>query len=76
MADREGGSGRDASLLIEAELRATLGLEPGERVSLRARSARTILLERRRAGDVELPADRPLTLCVDVSAFPLPEVFN
>jgi len=76
MADREGGGGREANLPIDAELRATLGLEPDERVSLRARSARTILLERRRVGEFDLPADRALTLCVDVAAFPLPEVFG
>ncbi len=76
MTDREGGGPRDASLLIDAKLRATLGLEPDERVSLRACSARTILLERRRAGEGDLPADRTLTLCADVAAFPLPDVFG
>jgi len=76
MADREGGGRRDAGLRIDAELRAPLGLDPDERVWVRARGARTILLERRRVGEAELPADRDLALCVDVGAFPLPDVFS
>ncbi len=48
---------------------------PTSASGLRARGARTILLERRRAGEAELPADRDLALCVDVRAFPLPDVF-
>jgi len=62
------------SLPLDAELRIALGLDPDERVSLRARGARTILLERTRPGDVALPADRELALCVDVRAFPLSDV--
>ncbi len=76
MNEGEGGGKCDDSLLIDAELRATLGLEPDERVSLRARSARTILLERRQVGEFELPADRAVTLCADLAAFSLPEVFG
>jgi len=76
MADREGGGRRDAGLLIGAELRVPLGLDPDERVWVRARGARTILLERCRIGEAELPADRALALCVDVGAFPLPDVFG
>ncbi len=75
MADREGGGRREGGLPLDAELRAALGVEPDERVWLRARGARTILLERRRSGETELPADRELALCVDVRAFPLPDVF-
>jgi len=67
---------RSASLPLEAELRVALGVDLDERISLRARGARTLLLERSRPGDVELPADRDLALCVDVRAFPLPEVFG
>ena len=51
MADREGGGRREGSLPLDAELRVALGVEPDERVWLRARGARTILLERRRGGD-------------------------
>jgi len=76
MPDREGGGRRDAGLVIDAELRVPLGLDPDERVWVRARGARTILLERRRIGEAELPADRDLALCVDVGAFPLPDVFG
>lgn len=76
MADRDGGGRREGGLPLDAELRVALGVEPDERVWLRARGARTILLERRRSGDTELPADRDLALCIDVRAFPLPDVFG
>jgi hypothetical protein len=76
MADREGGGRRDGGLPLGAELRVALGVESEERVWLRARGTCTILLERRRKGELELPADRELALCVDVRAFPLPDVFN
>jgi hypothetical protein len=76
MADREGGGRRDGGLPLDAELRVALGVEPDERIWLRARGARTILLERRRGGEDELPTDRDLALCVDVRAFPLPDVFG
>lgn len=75
MADREGVGRREGGLPLDAALRVALGVEPDERVWMRARGARTILLERRRSGDTELPADRDLALCVDVRAFPLPDVF-
>jgi len=67
---------RGANLPLDAELRIALGVDLDERITLRARGARTLLLERTRPGDVELPADRDLALCVDVRAFPLPEVFG
>jgi hypothetical protein len=76
MADRDGAGRRDAGLPLDAGARVALGLEADERVSVRARGARTLLLERRRPGDTELPADRDLALCVDVRAFPLREVFG
>lgn len=76
MSDREEEGGRVANLPIDAGLRAVLGVDPDESLSLRSRSARTILLERRRASDAELPSDRSLTLCVDVAAFPLADVFG
>ncbi len=75
MADREGAGRREGGLPLDAELRVALGVEADERVWLHARGARTILLERRRIGEAELPSDRDLALCVDVRAFPLPDVF-
>lgn len=76
MTDPVGVGGRSESLPLDAELRIALGLELDERVTLRARGARTLLLERARPGDAALPADRDLALCVDVRAFPLAEVFG
>ena len=67
MADPDGARPtRRRACPLDAELRVALGVDLEERVSLRARGTRTILLERRRSGDVELPADRDLVLCVDV----------
>lgn len=65
-----------AGLPLDGALRSALGVDSDERVTLRARSARTLLLERHRAGDVALPSDRDLALCADLRAFPVPEVFR
>lgn len=76
VANPVGTGERTSGLPLDAELRVALGVDLDERISLRARGARTILLERTRSGDVELPRDRDLTLCVDVRSFPLSEVFG
>ena len=76
MADPGGAAERAANLPFDAELRIALGIDLDERITLRARGARTLLLERARPGDVDLPADRDLALCVDVRAFPLSDVFG
>lgn len=76
MTEPIGAGERSQSLPLDAELRVALGLDLDERILLRARGARTLLLERARPGDASLPADRDLALCVDVRAFPLPEVFG
>ncbi len=76
MAEAASEDARAKGLGLDAELRAALGLDPDERVTLRARGARTLLLERHRASDVALPDDRDLAACIDVRAFQLPEVFG
>lgn len=65
-----------AGLPLDEGLRIALGVDPSERVTLRARSVRTLLLERHRPGDVALPPDRDLALCAELRAFPVPEVFR
>jgi hypothetical protein len=67
---------RGAGLPLDAELRVAIGVELDERLTLLARSARTLLLGRERPGDGALPSDRDLALCADVRAFPLPDVFG
>jgi hypothetical protein len=76
MADAAAGDTNATGLPLGEELRIALGVDSGERVTLRARNARTLLLERHRAGDVALPADRDLALCADLRAFPVAEVFR
>lgn len=76
MADEAADETRAAGLPLDAALRIALGVDASERVTLRARSARTLLLERHRAGDAALPADRDLALCADLRAFSVPAVFR
>jgi hypothetical protein len=76
MAERGSEGGPEKCLPLDAALRAALGVDPDERISLRARGARMLLLERQRAGDLDLPGDRDLALCADVCAFPLPQVLG
>jgi DNA-binding MarR family transcriptional regulator len=70
------GEQRGTGLPLAAALRVALGIENDERVTLLARNARTLLLARERPNDAPLPVDRDLALCVDVRAFPLPDVFG
>lgn len=76
MADGAADGANAAGLPLDEALRIALGVDPGERVTLRARSARTLLLERHRPGDFALPPDRDLALCADLRAFSVPEVFR
>lgn len=61
---------------LEPPLEEALGLAPGERARVRLRSTRLLLAELRSDEEPHVPADRDLALCVDVRAFPLPEVFG
>lgn len=76
MSHSDGAPEREAGLPLDAELRAALGIDFDEHVSLRARSARMLLLERHRGDDGLVPSGRDLALYADVRAFPLPEVFG
>jgi len=71
MREREESGEPSAPSLADA-----LGLAPGESLRVRLRGPRLLLAERRPGDDPFVPADRDLALCVDVRAFPLPEVFG
>lgn len=76
MSHPDGAPAREAGWVEATDLRAALGLEPDEPLRLRARSTRLLLLERHHGDGALVPAERDLALCVDVRAFPLPEVFG
>jgi DNA-binding MarR family transcriptional regulator len=79
--ERQGSSAkrraaRATALPLDAVLRVALGVGVDDRVVLRGRTARTMLLERGRPDEAPLAAGGELALSVDVRAFPLPEVFG
>lgn len=76
MADVVAAETHETGLPLDESMRIALGVDASERVTLRARSARTFLLERHRVGDVALPTDRDLALCADLRAFSVPAVFR